>query len=58
MYNIVRVGEEHKDKEETSFPNAFTIENRFGFSTQFLTNASISCQQKYGGYEHFPWVNT
>lgn len=58
MYNIVRVGEEHKDKEETSFPNAFTIEQRFGFSTQFLTNASISCQQKYGGYEHFPWVNT
>ncbi|EFP77161.2 uncharacterized protein PGTG_03117 [Puccinia graminis f. sp. tritici CRL 75-36-700-3] len=62
MYNIVRVsdekGKKHKDKEERTFPNAFVIENRLGFSTQFLTNASLSCQQKYGGFEHFPWVNT
>ncbi|KNZ53666.1 hypothetical protein VP01_316g6 [Puccinia sorghi] len=49
------LGEGHKHKEDTSFPNAFTIENRLGFSTQFLTNASLSCQQKYGGYEPFPW---
>ncbi|MBW0464098.1 hypothetical protein O181_003813 [Austropuccinia psidii MF-1] len=55
MYNIVRV---KKDKEERHFSNAFVIEEQFGFSTQFLTNASISCQQKYGGFEHFPYVNT
>ncbi|OAV93001.1 hypothetical protein PTTG_27447 [Puccinia triticina 1-1 BBBD Race 1] len=57
MFNIVRVSED-KGKAELGFPNAFVIENRLGFSTQFLTNASLSCQQKYGGFEHFPWVNT
>lgn len=55
MFNIVRV---HKDKEDRKFPNAFVIDSRFGFSTQFLTNASLSCQNKYGGFEHFPWTNT
>ncbi|EGG09322.1 uncharacterized protein MELLADRAFT_104282 [Melampsora larici-populina 98AG31] len=55
MYNIVRVKNE---RYESKFENAWVISDHFGYSTQFLTNASISCQQKYGGFEHFPYKNT
>ncbi|KAH9824331.1 hypothetical protein DFH28DRAFT_1162802 [Melampsora americana] len=44
-------------KYEPKFANAWVISDHFGYSTQFLTNASISCQQKYGGFEHFPYKN-
>ncbi|PLW13985.1 hypothetical protein PCANC_18122 [Puccinia coronata f. sp. avenae] len=54
MFNIIRV----KDKKRSmNFANAWAIENRFGYSTQLLTNASWSCQQKYGGFEPFPYKN-
>ncbi|KAH9824405.1 hypothetical protein DFH28DRAFT_945543 [Melampsora americana] len=51
MYNIVRVSD---DKEDRNFENAYVIEEEFGYTTQFLTNASISCQNKYGGFGHPP----
>ncbi|KAG0151853.1 hypothetical protein CROQUDRAFT_86044 [Cronartium quercuum f. sp. fusiforme G11] len=42
------------DKEERTFQNAYVIEEQFGYTTQFLTNASLSCQNKYGGFGHTP----
>ncbi|KAH9445232.1 hypothetical protein MJO28_001175 [Puccinia striiformis f. sp. tritici] len=54
MFNIIRVKEK---KESMEFSNAWAIENRFGYSTQLLTNASWTCQQKYGGFEPFPYKN-
>ncbi|KNZ56411.1 hypothetical protein VP01_240g5 [Puccinia sorghi] len=54
MFNIIRVKEE---KESMEFSNAWAIENRFGYTTQLLTNASWTCQQKYGGFEPFPYKN-
>lgn len=58
MYNIVRV---KNGKYYNQFANAWIISDHYGYSTQFLTNASISCQNKYGGYGHFPynlWVKS
>lgn len=54
MFNIMRV---KNKKADNNFENAWAIDTRFGYSTQLLTNASWSCQQKYGGFEAFPYKN-
>ncbi|CAH7668627.1 hypothetical protein PPACK8108_LOCUS3150 [Phakopsora pachyrhizi] len=54
MFNIIRV----KDgKESRIIRNSMVIEQRYGYSTQLLTNQSWTCQNKYGGFEKFPYTN-
>lgn len=55
MYNIIRY--EPGGKSGNQLPNANIISEEYGYSTELITQTSIKCQQKHGGFSFNPYTN-